>query len=1015
MDYRILGPLEVYADGELIPIGGPRQRALLALLLLNANRVVSRSQLIDALWEDGADDHALRVCVSRLRKALGTDTLETRPPGYVLHVARGELDLDRFRELVEHGQWREAEGLWRGRPLADLEHERFARTEIEPLAALLPSVIEERVAVELAAGRHAALVPELEALVEAYPLRERMRAHLMLALYRSGRQADALAAYRVGRERLVEELGLDPGPDLVQLELAILRHDPALSLPVARPLVRRRPRLAPWTVAALVSVVVIVLAIALGDSGPRAAPSPVRGNAAMRIGGSPVALPAAPSRAVAGFGSLWITHVDAGTVTRVDLATQTVRQTVHVGAGPLGVAIADGAVWVASSLAGTVSRIDPETNTVVQTVPVGSGPSALAAAGATLWVTVQGDGGVARVDTRTARVVDRVRTGSGPGALAVHGGTLWVANAGDGTVARVEAGAVVGRIRAGDAPTALAATANGVWVADRLDATLSYIDAERGVVTSTLAVGGAPADVAVQGKRVWATVAGTLAELDGRRVVRRTPVGERAGPLAVIGGALWVGVGAGGAQHRGGTLTVAIADGGPPFLDPALGGPPLVFALSHDGLVGFEHAEGSRIVPDLATSLPLPSDEGRTYVFRLRSGVRFSDGTVVRPSDVRRSFERMYALDSAGTDIYAALREVVADDRQGTVTFHLAERDPEFLYKLALPYANVVGRKLVGTGPYVVRVTANAVVYDRNPHFREWSSAAQPDGYPDHIVWPRRLTTEQAATLVETGGADLLLNIGPAAPGHRELLRTRFASGLHINPLLGTEFWALNVRSRPFDDVRVRRALNFAIDRDRVAKIFGGATPTCQFLPAQMPGYRHYCPYRRDLARARRLVAASGTRGMTVTVWATTEPAVGLAEARHVVATLRRIGYRARMQRRKDPSFPADAQVMTGGWTADYPTAGAFIGRLRCGDTHWNAARFCDPAFDRRIARAQRLQETAPRQAQRLWQRLDRELTDRAVLVPTVAFDDTAVTARHVGNYHFNPFLSVLVDQLWVR
>ena len=120
--------------------------------------------------------------------------------------------------------------------------------------------------------------------------------------------------------------------------------------------------------------------------------------------------------------------------------------------------------------------------------------------------------------------------------------------------------------------------------------------------------------------------------------------------------------------------------------------------------------------------------------------------------------------------------------------------------------------------------------------------------------------------MVEEGRADLLLNVGPAAPAHRALLRTRFASRLHVNPLLGTEFWFLNVKAKPFDDVRVRRALNFAIDRDHVARLFAG-TATCQLLPSQMPGYRRYCPYRRDLARARRLVAASGTRGMTVTVW----------------------------------------------------------------------------------------------------------------------------------------------------
>src|SRR4051794_10991778 len=354
MDYRILGPLEVHADGEPVAVGGRRQRALLALLLLDANRVVSRTRLIDALWEDGADDHALRVCISRLRKVLGNDAIDTRTPGYRLHVAPGELDLDRFRQLVEDSRapedpvplLRAAERLWRGPPLADLEDERFANAEIGPLADLLPSAIEERVAAELALGRHAALVPELEALVEAYPLRERLRAQAMLALYRAGRQADALAAYRAGRVRLVEELGLNPGRELVALETAILRHDPALDLPAPppRPAARRRRRLALPVIASL-AVAAGVLAITLPDGGSRAAPSPIRGNAAALFGAhgatAATTLGAAPSRAVAGVGSLLVTHRPAGAGARGGPKTRPGRPTAGGGAGPPGVAVAD--------------------------------------------------------------------------------------------------------------------------------------------------------------------------------------------------------------------------------------------------------------------------------------------------------------------------------------------------------------------------------------------------------------------------------------------------------------------------------------------------------------------------------------------------------------------------------------------------------------------------------------------------------------------------------------------------
>ena len=256
MDFRILGPLAVHADGRRLALGGPKQRALLAILLLSADRVVSRDRLIEELWADdppAAARHALEVNVSRLRKALGANgaggsALVTRAPGYVLHVAAGELDLWRFEDLVEDGRrafeagdpdaaaraFREAEGLWRGRPLADLEFEPFARVDVERLEELRLAAVEERVEAELAVARHGRLVAELEVLTAEHPLRERLRAQLMLALYRCGRQADALEAYRRSRAALVEQIGVEPGPELRALHEAILRQDPALDAP--RPL-----------------------------------------------------------------------------------------------------------------------------------------------------------------------------------------------------------------------------------------------------------------------------------------------------------------------------------------------------------------------------------------------------------------------------------------------------------------------------------------------------------------------------------------------------------------------------------------------------------------------------------------------------------------------------------------------------------------------------------------------------------------------------------------------------------
>jgi DNA-binding SARP family transcriptional activator/tetratricopeptide (TPR) repeat protein len=241
MEFRILGPLEVCDEGgRTLDIGG-KQRALLALLLLNANEAVSTDRLIEDLWDGNPPDtaaKALQVYVSQLRKLLGRDRLQTRPPGYLLRVEPDELDVERFRRLQDNGKLQEALSLCRGPPLSDFADERFAQAEIGRLEELRLACLEERIEQDIAEGRHADLVGELEALVAKQPLRERLRAQLMLALYRSRRQAEALEAYQQARKALVDELGIEPSPELQDLERRILRQDATLELeprPSARP------------------------------------------------------------------------------------------------------------------------------------------------------------------------------------------------------------------------------------------------------------------------------------------------------------------------------------------------------------------------------------------------------------------------------------------------------------------------------------------------------------------------------------------------------------------------------------------------------------------------------------------------------------------------------------------------------------------------------------------------------------------------------------------------------------
>ena len=289
MEFRILGPLEVVEDGRILDLGGPKQRALLAALLLRANEVVSQDALIDDLWGESPPTTAaktLQAYVSRLRKALaGPDDeartaarLETHGHGYVLRIAPGALDADAFQRLLEEGRQanarddpklaadrlRDALALWRGPALADLAYESFAQPEIARLDELRLTALEERLDADLALGRDDELIGELEALVERHPLRERLRGQLMLALYRAGRQAQALQAYQDGRQHLAAELGLEPSESLRRLERQILEQDPELG---ASPR-RTRPAIVPasaWRHPVRIAVAgVVVLAVAVG-------------------------------------------------------------------------------------------------------------------------------------------------------------------------------------------------------------------------------------------------------------------------------------------------------------------------------------------------------------------------------------------------------------------------------------------------------------------------------------------------------------------------------------------------------------------------------------------------------------------------------------------------------------------------------------------------------------------------------------------------------------------------------
>ena len=931
MEFRLLGPLEARQDGRELQLGGAKQRALLAILLLHANEAVSRHSLIEGLWGEGPPPtaaHTLDNYVSRLRKTLGEGRVERRSPGYALRVEPGELDFDRFKQFVEQGRKELATGAfgeaaaslrtaleqWRGSALADLVYEPFASAEAHGLEQRRLSALEERIDADLALGRSSELVPELEGLVRAHPLRERLLAQLMLALYRSGRHAAALDAYRIARRGLAEELGLEPGPTLQRLEHEILQHDPGLEWPgeklrlVEPGRKRHQARLLLAATAAL--AIAVIAGVVLGTRGTTASNHQAKeGNQLLRLDarsgrvGVGKALAAAPAAIASGADSLWVADTSGNAVLRTDALSGDVVDRIPLAVQPGDLTVGGGSVWIAGTAGASITRVDTATGEVTQTIPLGSNPSGICFCEGELWVTDPGDAALLRVDPATGGVRQTVTLTAPPSAVAAGGGSVWVASYEAATVTEVDprSNAAVATVHVGEGPTALAFGAGSVWAANKLDGTVSRIDARTARVVDTIATGSAPAALAYGNGFLWVAneFSRTVSRIDPTRpaVARNLDLGGEPTSLAVAGEGVWVGTRQ-QAQHRGGTLVLL---GARRFtsVDAQVdyeATPGQFLGLVNDGLVAYDHTSGRngfQLVPDLALGIPTPTDDGRTYVFRLRPGIRYSDGRQLQASDFARAAVRLFHVHSPIASFFRDMlggpacivrparcrlpNGVVADDAARTVSFHLSRPDPDFLFKLALglfvpippgtPMRDIGIRPIPGTGPYrFAKVDAREIVFVRNPRFREWSHAAQPDGNPDRMVWRFGMTPDQEIRAVAAGRADWTGDF----PSDLNEVARRYASQLHSNVFPGTFFVQLNTRRPPFDDVRVRRALNYAIDRAAIVRLRGGPianTPSCQVIPPSLPGYRRYCPYTLDprpdgrwtapdLARARTLVDA---------------------------------------------------------------------------------------------------------------------------------------------------------------
>jgi YVTN family beta-propeller protein len=1077
IDFRVLGAMEVVEDDRPLALGSPQQRLLLAVLLVHRGEAVSSDRLVDELWGERAPASATKIVqgyVSNLRKVLGDGLLVTRGRGYLLQPEPGQLDVDRFESLLADARsashngdprtaaerLREALGLSRGPPFADFAYESFAQSEIARLDEAQLGALEERIDAELALGEHTQLVSELEGLVHEHPLRERLIAQLMLALYRSGRQADALDRYRVARGRLVEELGLEPGRELQQLERAILSQDPGLEPPgrdttrklsaIAHPRLRGGLLIAAGG-AVLVGVLVAV-AVILSGSGASAVTAPPNSLAAIDtrndrvVAVAPVG--ARPATVAFGSGSLWVANLDDQSISRIDPGTLRTVRTFPVGGPPTGLAAANGRVWVVSSSASSssvsVSRIDPRFDEIGRTARVGNlvpgGPGAVAARAGTLWVAPS-SGSLARLDLRTGRIAEQLDPNAGPAGIALGADAVWVTDAEANNVTRVDPTGLVKSLAVGDGPSGIAVGEGGVWVADTLDDAIVRIDPSTKAVTAMIPVGHSPTGVSLGAGSVWVANSG-----DGT-VTRIDPVTDKRIATIVVGGSpqaitfagdrAWVTVDALAIPATdlpvdGGTARL-VSHYDVDSMDPALGGSFQMLYATCAKLVNYPDEAGhgaSRLVPEVAQSLPVRSADGKSYTFTIRSGrngFRFSPPsselltaqtfkyTIERTLNPRmRSPFASEFRDIVGARAYMAGRSahiagVVA--HADTLTIRLLAPAPDLPSRTAQPALCAVpsgtppdpqGERLIpSAGPYRVASYApgQGVELTRNPNY--------------HGSRPRRLeridlrvgiSDQRAVAQIEAGNADYLADgavpaadttrlaaqYGPGSPAAKNGRQQYF---VQAGPQV--DLFALNTHRPLFADVRLRRAVSYAINRAELARLGDEYTPllpeapTDHYLPPGVPGYRNAqrYPFSPDLAKARQL---AGGRARRTAVLYTCNVSPCDQQAQIVKNDLRNIGIRVEVRAFTDttlytktatPGEPFDMVYL--GWLPDYQDPSAFLNVLLEGGS--TLPTLNDPTYRARLAGAAQL-TGAKRYL--TYARLDADLARNAA--PLVAFGNAS-------------------------
>ena len=525
-------------------------------------------------------------------------------------------------------------------------------------------------------------------------------------------------------------------------------------------------------------------------------------------------------------------------------------------------------------------------------------------------------------------------------------------------------------------------------------------------------------------------------------------------------------------EHRGGTMRlVAHAAGG--TIDPHINYTLQywsVYQSVYDGLLAFKKAAGAdgfTKVPDLAEAIPEPTNDGKTYVFKLRSGIKFSNGQDLTVKDVVASLQRIFKVSSptaggfysviVGADKCLAEPAtctleggVVGDEAAGTITINLTRPDAEFFDKLALPHAvilpadspttDVGSAPLPGTGAYFISAydPNKGMTLERNPNFKVWSEDAQPDGYPDVVQYDFGLTDEAEVNAVQNGEADWMFDQPPT--DRLGEIGTKYKDQVYINTLTAMWYAPMNVNIAPFNNEKARQAVNFAIDRNALVNLFGGpvlASPICQVLPPGFPGHVPYCPYSKDpgakwsapdLEKAKALVEESGTKGQKVTI-ISDDTAVSKAIGTYMQSVLTDIGYAAEIK----PISPNiqftyiqntnnKVQISISQWYQDYPAASDFLNILfGCAsfnpgsDSSVNISGFCDKDIQAKMDGALAQGVTDPEGANKVWAEIDKAVTDKAPLAALFTPKHIDFVSKRLGNFQFNSQFYWMITQSWVQ